>query len=69
MALLGTPAPHEKLASYQRCIQRIHARWSAFLEKRLQRLKQQERRGNAPEKVLCLNTTLLHLPIQISNVN
>ncbi len=51
MALLGTPAPHEKLVSYQRCIQRIHARWSAFLEKRLQRLKQQERRGNAPEKV------------------
>jgi hypothetical protein len=41
----------EKLASYQHCIQRIQSRWSAFLEKRLQRLKQQERHGVAPEKV------------------
>jgi len=43
MALTGTPALHEKLASYHRCVQRVHAHWPAFLKKRLQRLKQQER--------------------------
>lgn len=41
----------EKLASYQRCIQRIQAHWPAFLQKRLQRLAQQERYGVASEKV------------------
>ncbi len=41
----------EKLASYQHCIQRIQARWPTFLEKRAQRLKQQERYGVASEKV------------------
>jgi hypothetical protein len=42
----------EKLASYQRCIQRISSSWPLFLQKRLQRLKQQERHGGiASEKV------------------
>jgi hypothetical protein len=51
MALTGTSASHEKLASYQCCIQRIQACWPMFLQKRLQRLKQQERLGVASEKV------------------
>jgi hypothetical protein len=42
---------HEKLASYHHCIQRLQARWPAFLDKRLQRLKQQVRHGVASEKV------------------
>lgn len=46
-----TTSTIEKLASYQRCIQRIKASWPAFQAKRLQRLKQQERHGLASEKV------------------
>jgi len=42
----------EKLASYQRCIQRIRDAWPLFLDKRQQRLKQQLRNGGiASEKV------------------
>src|SRR5579885_2835625 len=41
----------EKLASYQHCIQRIQAHWPAFLQKRSQRLAQQERHRVASEKV------------------
>jgi hypothetical protein len=51
LARTTTTTAVEKLASYQHCIQRIQARWPAFLEKRLQRLKQQERHGAASEKV------------------
>ena len=53
MAVTGTTttATIEKLASYHRCVQRITARWPTFLEKRSQRLKQQERHGLASEKV------------------
>ena len=39
------------LASYKRCMERIHAKWPAFLEKRKARLKQQERHGVAAERV------------------
>lgn len=42
----------EKLASYQHCVQRIQSSWSLFLQKRLQRLEQQNRYGGiASEKV------------------
>jgi hypothetical protein len=41
----------ESLASYKHCIERISANWSAFLEKRRERLAQQERHGVAAEKV------------------
>lgn len=41
----------EQLASYHRCTARICASWPAFLEKRRQRLAQQERHGAASEKV------------------
>jgi len=53
MAVIGTTttATIEKLASYQRCIQCITARWPAFLENRSQRLIQQERHDVASEKV------------------
>lgn len=52
MAATGpTTASIEKLASYHRCIQRLASRWPAFLAKRVQRLKQQERHGSASEKV------------------
>jgi hypothetical protein len=52
MAATGTTtASIEKLASYQHCIKRLESRWPAFLAKRLQRLKQQERHGSASEKV------------------
>lgn len=40
-----------KLASYQRCAQRIQANWPAFVHKRQSRLQQQERHGVASEKV------------------
>jgi len=40
-----------KLASYQRCVQRLQANWPTFLQKRLSRLQQQERHGIASEKV------------------
>jgi len=39
------------LASYRRCTDRIHENWSQFLEQRRERLAQQERHGNAAEKV------------------
>ena len=41
----------EDLASYRHCAERIAANWGAFLEKRRERLTQQERHGIAPEKV------------------
>lgn len=41
----------KSLASYRRCIERIHPNWPSFLEKRQQRLAQQERYGVAAEKV------------------
>jgi hypothetical protein len=41
----------ETLASYQRCCERIRSNWAAFLAKRQERLKQQERHGLAAEKV------------------
>lgn len=40
-----------KLASYQRCAQRLQANWPAFAHKRQSRLQQQERHGVASEKV------------------
>ncbi|HEY7418418.1 MAG TPA: hypothetical protein VH593_24775 [Ktedonobacteraceae bacterium] len=46
-----TGAAVEKLASYQHCVQRLQIRWPAFLQKRMQRLTQQERHGVASEKV------------------
>ncbi len=47
MASVTAMAGIEKLASYQRCIQHIHSSWSAFLQKRQQRLKQQDRHSGA----------------------
>jgi hypothetical protein len=41
----------EDLASYRHCVERIHLNWAMFLEKRKERLKQQERPGIFPEKV------------------
>ncbi len=41
----------QTLASYRHCLQRIKANWKPFLEKRLERLEQQERHGVAAEKV------------------
>jgi hypothetical protein len=41
----------EQLASYQRCTERICSNWSAFAEKRRERLAQQDRHGIASEKV------------------
>ncbi len=38
MASVTAMAGIEKLASYQRCVQRIHSSWPTFLQKRLQRL-------------------------------
>jgi hypothetical protein len=40
-----------ELASYRRCLERIQTNWPAFLEKRKERLKQQERHGVAAERV------------------
>ncbi len=52
MASATAMAGIEKLASYPRCIQHIHSSWPTFLEKRQQRLKQQDRHGGiASEKV------------------
>ena len=39
------------LASYRRCIERIQQNWPRFLQKRQERLVQQERHGHAAEKV------------------
>lgn len=39
------------LASQRHCVERITARWPTFLEKRRERLQQQERNGTAAEKV------------------
>ncbi len=41
----------ENLASYQRAVERIRDNWAAFLVKRAERLKQQDRHGVAAEKV------------------
>ena len=41
----------EELASYRGCIKRIACNWPTFLQKRADRLKQQERHGTAAEKV------------------
>ncbi len=52
MQVITSTAEIEKLASYQRCIQRIRATWPSFLEKRQLRLQQQHRNeGVASEKV------------------
>lgn len=52
MATVTAMAETEKLASYQHCIQHIHSSWPTFLQKRQQRLKQQDRHdGIASEKV------------------
>jgi len=39
------------LASYRRCAERIRSAWPHFLAKREQRLQQQQRLGEASEKV------------------
>jgi len=41
----------EDLASYHRCLERIHQTWGIFLERRRGRLAQEERHGVAAEKV------------------
>jgi phage gp36-like protein len=41
----------QELASYRRCVDRIDSNWPRFLEKRRERLKQQDRHGVAAEKV------------------
>jgi len=41
----------EKLASYRRCCQRLQESWPGFVAKREQFLQQEERYGNAAEKV------------------
>lgn len=41
----------EHLASYRRLIERMKANWPAFLQKRSERLMQQQRHGVAPERV------------------
>lgn len=41
----------ESLAAYRRCVERIRTNWPTFLEKRKERLKQQERYGAAAERV------------------
>jgi hypothetical protein len=41
----------DHLATHRRCVERIQANWSAFLEQRAERLRQQERYGSAAEKV------------------
>jgi hypothetical protein len=41
----------EGLASFHRCVERIHQQWPAFLARRRERLAQQERHGVAAEKV------------------
>jgi len=40
-----------KLALHKRCIEKIHTNWNIFLNKRKERLKQQERHGVAAERV------------------
>jgi hypothetical protein len=41
----------EELASYHQCVEHIRSNWPAFLERRKERLAQQERQGVAAEKV------------------
>lgn len=41
----------ESLASYQRCVERIRTNWPPFVDKRGERLRQQDRYGTAAEKV------------------
>lgn len=43
--------PIQHLACYRRTIQRIHDEWPGFIDRRAQRLHQQERHGAAAEKV------------------
>lgn len=57
-----------KLASYRRCKERIQTAWPEFLTKRVQRLEQQRRLGEACEKVAenileDLFTTVLDWPL------
>jgi len=50
--LTAPPVAFEKLASYQRCLQRLQASWPSFLVTRQQRLMQAKRNGGiASEKV------------------
>ncbi len=41
----------ESLATYRHCVERIRTRWPAFLERRRERLAQQDRHGAAAERV------------------
>lgn len=41
----------EQLATQRRCLNRIHESWPSFLERRRERLAQQDRHGMASEKV------------------
>ena len=43
-------ASTEQLASYQHAVARIHASWSDFGSKRVERLKEKERYGHAAER-------------------
>ncbi|GER84231.1 hypothetical protein KTAU_28670 [Thermogemmatispora aurantia] len=51
MSTASHPPEITRLASYRRCVERIHSAWPAFLERRRQRLAEQERYGKASEKV------------------
>jgi hypothetical protein len=67
-----TPAPPPALAAHRRCLERLCAAWPAFLDKRRQRLEQQQRLGEACEKVAenileDLFTTVLDWPL--ANIN
>ncbi len=41
----------EELASYRRCLEKIQGHWPVFLDRRKERLAQQQRHGAAAEKV------------------
>ena len=62
----------EKLASYRACIEGIACAWAGFPQKREQRLQQQQRLGEASEKVAenileDLFTTVLDWPLSDFN--
>ena len=62
----------QQLATYRRCVERIHSNWKTFLDKRGQRLEQLKRQGIAAEKVAenileDLFTEVLDWPL--SNIN
>ena len=62
----------EKLASYRACIEGIASAWAGFLQRREQRLQQQQRLGEASEKVAenileDLFTTVLDWPLSDLN--